>query len=133
VAVLLALAAALGLVGCDGGRVDLGARIYATGQGGAGPIAYTDGPDWLPRGAFGCAVCHGESGEGRFVRVGAVSGAAPPIHGDALAARGYDEATLRRALVEGVAVDGRVLNDYMPRWQLSPRDLEALASYLDRF
>lgn len=111
-----------------------GEQIYRFGEGREGRLAYREGPRWMIYGRFGCAACHGEDGRGRVVRAGsttaAASGTAPPIHAAALARRGYDEALLRRAIVEGVGAEGRAMSYYMPRWELDAADLEALREYL---
>ena len=57
-------------------------------------------------------------------------GTAPPIAADTLRTLGYDDAALRRAITEGIGVDGRTLNYYMPRWELSDTELQALIDYL---
>jgi len=94
-----------------------------------------------------CGNCHRRSGlgtvEGRIVM--------PPINSRSLfhpgtheaaaklgetseALRGnrgaYSDATLARALRQGLAADGRVLDPLMPRFDLDPRNMAALLSYL---
>jgi hypothetical protein len=58
----------------------------------------------------------------RAARLSAFAGAKPRPD--------YDEATLARAIREGVDVTGQVLNVAMPRYALAPSDQEALAAYL---
>ena len=118
---------ALVTVACSGPEVAPGERIYLTGEGHDGRVAYRRGPRWLSRGQFGCAVCHAADGAGRFVQ----AGAAPAITARALAARGYDAAALSRAIRDGVAADGRALSYYMPRWQLDTAEMHALLAHLD--
>ena len=48
----------------------------------------------------------------------------------ALAERGYNEATLHRALTKGVDPHGREFQYYMPRWALDDAETKALAAYL---
>lgn len=108
----------------------LGERIFFEGRGEHGRITYSQGPNWLARGEFGCATCHGADGSGRFVRAGNAQGSAPAITAEELAARGYDQKGLRRALFEGFTPEGRVLNDYMPRWLMTDREFTALAEFL---
>lgn len=128
-AVLLAGASLLTLSACE--RVySLGEGIFHEGRGENGRLAYSQGPEWLARGEFGCATCHGVDGSGRFVRAGGAAGSAPPITGKALSARGYDREKLRRALFEGVTSDGKSMNAYMPRWSMSDDEFEALAALL---
>lgn len=118
--------------GCSAPDGSLGQRIFRDGEGDSGRLAYQQGPGWLARGRFGCVVCHGEDGAGRFVQAGQVAGAAPPITAEALAARGYDRAALRRAIADGVAPDGRLFSYYMPRWQMREPEMQALLDFLAR-
>lgn len=128
-ALLAALAAG---AGCDPAEPSLGEQIYRDGVGLSGHIQYTRGPDWLRFAGPACLVCHGERGQGMTVQASGVTGAAPAINWKALTERGYDEATFRRALRNGVDPHGREFIDYMPRWQLGDAELEALVAYLKR-
>jgi cytochrome c oxidase subunit II len=122
---------ALGLaLACQRGEPSLGERIYDDGVGLDGRIAYTEGPDWLRFAGSGCAVCHGDRGQGLTVQASGVTGVAPAVTWAALTARGYDEATLRGALTEGVDPHGREFHYYMPRWALSDAELDALVAHL---
>jgi cytochrome c oxidase subunit II len=107
-----------------------GKRIYSEGVGDSGPVAYTQGPDWLRFAGANCAVCHGNRGQGLTVQAGGVTGVAPPVTWAALEERGYDEAALRKALAEGVDPDGREFHSYMPRWELSEAEMDALVEFL---
>jgi ABC-type branched-subunit amino acid transport system substrate-binding protein len=91
----------------------------------------------LPPGVRRCAGCHGPDGAG--AREGGVE--IPPITWMALIAPrdaspgrpgrpGYDEATLERALAEGIDPAGRPLTSGMPRFQLTPTQVTALFDYL---
>lgn len=122
---LLALTA-----GCGPGAQSLGERIYVDGTGLDGRLAYSQGPDWLRHAGAGCAVCHGNRGQGMTVQAGGVTGVAPAVDWDSLSARGYDAARLRVALTEGVDPHGREFHYYMPRWVLSDAELDALAAFL---
>lgn len=125
VSVLLALCA-----GCGRGEPSVGERIYVSGIGIDGRIEYSQGPDWLRFAGSGCGVCHGDRGQGMTVHAGSVTGVAPAVNRKALTARGYDDASLRRALTEGIDPHGREFHYYMPRWVLSDAELDALAAYL---
>jgi mono/diheme cytochrome c family protein len=122
---LLALAA-----GCGRAGPSLGKQIYDDGVGVDGRVAYTQGPDWLRFSGSGCAVCHGDRGQGLSVQAGGVTGVAPAVTWAALAARGYDEAAVRTALTEGIDPHGRDFHYYMPRWELTETELDALTAYL---
>lgn len=128
--VLVFCSAALTAAGCGPSASELGRAIYRGGVGLDGRLAYTQGPDWLRFAGSGCAVCHGDRGQGLTVQAGAVVGAAPAVTWTALVARGYDEAALRHALVAGVDPHGREFHYYMPRWTLSAAEMDALVAYL---
>jgi cytochrome c oxidase subunit II len=123
-------AVAVLVAGCGLGEASLGKQIYEDGIGREGRIAFTQGPDWLRLAGGGCAICHGDRGEGLQVQAGGITGEAPAVTPAALALRDYNQATLRGALVAGVAPDGRELHYYMPRWELSDAEFDALAAYL---
>jgi len=48
-------------------------------------------------------------------------------HGDHQA---YTETSLQRAIIEGIDPSGKRLDDAMPRWSMSERDLDDLLQYL---
>lgn len=116
--------------GCKPAGPSLGEQIYRDGTGASGRLQYSRGPEWLRFAGPACLVCHGERGQGLVVQAGEVTGAAPAITWQALAERGYDEASFRRALLTGVDPHGREFIDYMPRWQLSEAETDALIEYL---
>lgn len=129
---VLVLVTGLALGACLPTGENAGERLFRHAEGSGGSLAYSQGPDWLARGRFGCATCHGPDGRGRQVRVGSVSGAAPPIDAASLAARGYDRQRLRRAVVDGFDPAGRPFHYYMPRWDIGDQDFAHLADYLAR-
>lgn len=118
------------LAGCGPRGERLGQQIYQEGIGASRPLVYTQGPQWLRFVDANCAVCHGLDGLGLAMQAGDVAGAAPAVTWTALALRGYDERSLRRVLAEGRTPDGRELSYYMPRWELSEREISALVLYL---
>jgi hypothetical protein len=124
-------AAALLIVGCGDSR-DLGSSIYRDGIGLDGPLGYTEGPAWLAFTDSGCAVCHGESGEGLTARAGDITGTAPPVTYATLTEKGYSDQAIRRAITDGVAHNGAPLHHYMPRWDLTEEELDALVDHLKK-
>lgn len=87
-----------------------------------------------------CGNCHGEDGRGR-----AEGGIVPSNiqwseltkayghHHDSGRRHGpFDEATLRRAVFEGIDPDGQALEGAMPRYAMSAKDFAALTAYLKR-
>lgn len=143
------LAAAAGPWQARGAAEDLrapGERIYfGTHPSLAAPgAAQVDGAP-IPPAAAACAGCHRRSGLGSAESTVLV----PPVAGallfNALSPQtgrrlpwpsrdrtrpAYDEATLLRALNEGVAPDGVALQAPMPRYRLAPQEVAALAAYL---
>lgn len=121
--------------------LEIGRRIYREGVLADGqPLVGTVRGDVVVRGArAACINCHQRSG------YGTVEGAAvvPPINARSLfqarpqqgprAGRdrpAYDDASVMRALHDGVNPAGRALQPPMPRYQLSSSDLQALILYL---
>lgn len=114
-----------------------GEVVFRTGTGADGrPIPYTSGLPMLTS----CVACHGERGQGGRVRVMMQTVEAPNITWPELTAAHheegeaehapYTEATLRRAISEGVDPAGEPLDPIMPRWRLTDQEWEALLSYL---
>ncbi|WP_315832139.1 ABC transporter substrate-binding protein [Bradyrhizobium prioriisuperbiae] len=135
---VVALAITTGLASAADNQPTSGQRIFRFG-GDAGEVRATFAASnaMLPPVVRRCAGCHGADGAG--TREGGVP--TPPISWAALAvprapspARpgrpGYDEATLKRALTEGIDAAGRPLAAGMPRFQLSPTQVTALLDYL---
>lgn len=127
---LLLCAVFVASAGCGQSELELGERIFLQGRGADTRLDYRQGPPWLARAGQGCAVCHGREGQGRVVQAGKLTGAAPALTGDALRARGYDQSSLRRAIVDGFDPSGREFSYYMPRWILSDREMMALQRFL---
>ncbi|MFH1568878.1 MAG: c-type cytochrome [Gemmatimonadota bacterium] len=81
-----------------------------------------------------CASCHGADGAGgKYLAMGLVR--TPDLRQGALAAPGegeppYDDASLKRAIAEGVGSAGEPLNGFMPRWTMSEGDLSDLVGFL---
>ena len=112
-----------------------GERIFLTGVGSDGQaISHTASRvarSSLMMGGGGCASCHGADGRGGTLRT--MSGAAiqaPDVTYDALVKSGFTEATIRRAILSGLDESGKPLDAAMPRWQMSPADLDATIAYL---
>jgi ABC-type branched-subunit amino acid transport system substrate-binding protein len=145
-AVVLTLFSSLGATGATAagltGQEQVGRQIYRTGQSPAGSIEALVGNQQirLDAASFPCASCHGREGGGR-----AESSVVPSdirwsrltrsYGGQAPSGRrfpAYDEATLARAITEGVDPAGNRLDPAMPRFRLAEDDLAALVAYLKR-
>lgn len=99
------------------------ATLYDQGKGiaflGAGNVA-------VSAEGFPCVNCHMPDGMGS--REGNLRPA--EITWPALQAKGYDDASLARALAEGMTPDGRRLDPVMPRYRIEAADFAALAAHL---
>lgn len=123
-----------------------GERIYFTGTSEYGfPINITGGGMHMEMHVGGCVTCHGADRTGgrimpRFWVI------APPLTSEALfdehdkggdEGRGghgdherYDDDSLQRAIKDGVNPDGKQLDEGMPRWTMSKRDMSDLIQFL---
>ena len=125
------------------GRELAGKRIYLTGESpSGGDIVVKLGRDGstLPGAAAPCGSCHGADGQGRpegGVRPSAVvwSELAKPYghsHPGGRKHPPFTEATLARALRDGLDPAGNPLDVSMPRYGISDDDLGSLLAYLRR-
>ena len=55
---------------------------------------------------------------------------APDITYDALVKEGFTDATIGRAVRDGLDESGKPLEDAMPRWQMSDADVGEVIAYL---
>jgi len=146
---LVVLAAPPGWAGSDAATLASGASIYQRGVlSGGGPLTAGRGPDMRFSGfEVACINCHQRSGLGAQAGTRLI----PPVagrylfharnredndeglpfvagmHGDR---EPYSEATLARAIRDGVDSEGRPLDYLMPRFALNDRDMAALIAYL---
>ena len=112
-----------------------GERIFLTGVGSDGQaIPHTTSrvaQGSLMMGGGGCGSCHGADGRGGTLRMmGGAAIQAPDVTYDALVQSGFTDATIRRAILNGLDESGEPLDAAMPRWQMSPADLGATIAYL---
>ena len=99
-----------------------GERIFKSGVNAQGDAIGNS----MMTGMGGCSMCHGLDGHG-----GQMMGRAEPCNTfKCLTARGYSADLIKRAVTQGLAVDGRPLDLMMPRWQMSDSDLNDLITYL---
>jgi cytochrome c oxidase subunit II len=112
-----------------------GQQIYSTATDSSGyRIPYSGGMMM----ASTCAGCHGPDGHGRqtmmftspnitYANLTDPKGMLDPS-GQRIAP--YNDATLKRAITEGIDSEGNQLNWPMPRWQMPDGDLNDLISFL---
>jgi hypothetical protein len=150
--VVLAVAAMQPAHGVDDAAAP-GRRIYELGVGDDGlPLrAISAGNSSLVGSMAACLACHRRSGmgsrEGRLAvspvtgpilytratpfwpsRPGRAAQQVAPLRQDSRSA--YDDASLARAIRQGIDPDGRLLDPLMPRYELGDKDMLALVSYL---
>jgi len=118
-----------------------GKRIYTDGASSSNrPIEAVlgEGSTRVPGRLMPCAGCHGPDGEGR-PEGGVVPSTitwnvlAVPVGKSSVLGRqrmAYDQISLGRAIAQGVDSSGHHLGSTMPRYRLSPKDMDSLIQYL---
>lgn len=113
----------------------VGERIYLSGVGTDGQEFSRSAPR-VSQGALmmsgrGCASCHGADGRGGTIKM--MTGTAikaPDVTYGALIVDGFTDATIRKAIRDGLDESGKRLDEAMPPWQMSDADLDATIAYL---
>lgn len=122
-----------------------GERIYFTAESSSGdPITYS-GSIRMMR-TITCANCHGPDGKGGRVNMMMWSFNVPDITWDNLTEEEhreeqeggeeheehppYTEETLKSAITRGINPAGEPLDEAMPRWRMSGRDLDDLVEFI---
>jgi hypothetical protein len=123
--------------GAPGDPLALGQRIFDTGIGTDGqPIARTGGAGMMM--TSGCASCHGFDGLGRTtmmfttpnITYANLTDPAGMLDPDGSRGPTYTDELIRRAITQGLDVDGSALSSIMPRWQLTDQDWADLLLFL---
>ena len=104
-----------------------GERIYLTGEDEKGNSIYSNMGQMPMMKSFSCVNCHGKDGRGGLVFPTGVKSA--NITWSKLKSEFNDE-KLKAAITQGKDPDGSKLSTYMPRWQISDKDLSDLIAYL---
>ena len=112
-----------------------GERIYLSGVGTDGQNISRTAPrvsqGSLMMGGGGCGSCHAANGRGGTIRMMAGTAIkAPDITYDALTKAGFTDATIKKAILDGLDEAGKPLDTAMPRWQMRDADLNATIAYL---
>lgn len=121
-----------------GAGEDAGVAIYMQGLSVSGaPIQARVSADVpLTGSAAACTNCHRASGlgtaEGRARSLPIVAASLFAERPPPAARPAYDDATLLRAITQGVSASGRVLDPLMPRYQFDAADGAALLAHLHR-
>ena len=125
---ILAFTLLLAACGCAAASPAANGRsIFQSGKDSDGVTIVASEPPLRPY----CAACHGVNGAGGVhFPDGAVSA---DLRHKALVDdqdHPYTIALLKRAISTGIDNDGKPLDPVMPRWKLSERDLDDVASYV---
>jgi len=120
-----------------------GERIYFTATSDSGkPIFASMGMTAMQDETISCATCHGANGKGGSGRMMMWEFRAPDIrystlisgnhtgHGHEGNETPYTDELIKRAITEGIGSDGDRLEQPMPIWQMSDKDLNDLLDYL---
>lgn len=114
-----------------------GERIYFTATSASGaPISYNGGI-FVGMGRMACVTCHGPDGHGGSTTMMGALVQAPNITWPVLTSPDPDmehppftEQTVKNAIANGVDPAGHPLDQRMPRWTMTPADLDDLVGYL---
>ncbi len=92
----------------------------------------------MMQGPLACVNCHGPQGHGGTVTFMMQSFQVPNITWPVLSGPDpdmehppYTEATLKRAIAEGIDPGGDQLDGRMPRWRMSAQDLNDLVAFIE--
>jgi mono/diheme cytochrome c family protein len=123
-----------------------GEAIYRTGAFEGKPIPRTGTSGGMMGGsgmgggmmAAGCASCHGLDGRGRVTQTftapdityANLTDPAGMLQPDGSRGPTYTDATLRKAVTQGIDPEGSKLAQPMPQWQLTDQEWTALLAYL---
>lgn len=120
-----------------------GQRIYYTATSSSGqPITYSGSVRMMQ--PITCVNCHGSEGKGGRIRMMMQTFDVPNItwhrlteeeHQEGKEAEHeehppYAEDTVKAAITQGINPAGEQLDDEMPRWKMSPQDLNDLVDFL---
>jgi cytochrome c oxidase subunit 2 len=120
-----------------------GQLIYYTATSDSGPaITFSGGPYWLYMHGGSCVNCHGVDGRGGLpipmtgqtapdIRYSVLTSNEPMQHGHEEHPP-YTEATIARAITQGLDPAGHRLSWVMPRWSMSEQEVRDLIEYLKK-
>jgi cytochrome c oxidase subunit II len=118
-----------------------GEQIYYTGISRTnGPLRRTGGPRWVQHDGVGCVACHGVHGRGGVpvmmgtalpedIRYATLTAAVAHEKGE-MGHPPFTDATIQRAVTQGVDPANKPVDWTMPRWQLADEDWTDLLAYL---
>jgi len=116
-----------------------GERIFQTGTDDRGErIAHESGGMMMGMMVSSCADCHGSDGRGRRTMMFTtpnityrnLTDPQGMLEPDGQRGHTYTDATIERAITQGLDAEGEPLGSLMPRWRLDEQDLADLVDYL---
>jgi cytochrome c oxidase subunit 2 len=117
-----------------------GERIFFTGTNDRGERISYEGGVGMMMGMMttSCAQCHGDDGRGRRTMMFTapnityrnLTDPQGMVEPDGERGHTYTDATIRRAITEGLDAEGEPLDSAMPRWRMDDHDLNDLIDYL---
>ncbi len=115
----------------------LGEQIFQTGTDGSGRMIPRTGVTGMMGAAVACADCHGSDARGRTIRMRMSQVEAPDIRWSTLTAPptepgdvAFDLDNFFLAVTQGLDPNGSALEVFMPRWELTRAESDALVEYL---
>jgi mono/diheme cytochrome c family protein len=124
----------------QGGQVSgiaLGERVFLAGTDENGRLIPRSGVTMMTGSRVACANCHGPDAQGRSIRMMMSRVEAPDIRWSTLTAAptepgdvAFDPDSFYRAVTQGIDPTGKLLQVYMPRWDLTRTQSDALIEYL---
>ncbi len=117
--------------------VALGERIFQTGTDENGRLIARSGFTGMMGSVVACASCHGSDARGRTIQMMMGRIEAPDIRWSTLTAppadpadKAFDPDSFFLAVTQGIDPTGTTLKVFMPRWQLTRVETDALVEYL---
>jgi cytochrome c oxidase subunit 2 len=117
-----------------------GERIFFTGTNDRGERISYEGGVGMMMGMMWttCAQCHGDDGHGRRTMMFTapnityhnLTDPKGMVEPDGERGQTYTDATISRAITDGLDANGEPLDSAMPRWQMDGQDLNDLIEYL---
>ena len=115
----------------------LGERIFLTGANENGRPIPRSGVTGMMGSGVACANCHGSDARGRTIQMMMGQVEAPDIRWSTLTAaptdptdKAFDANSFFLAVTQGLDPNGSSLKAFMPRWQLTRAESDALMEYL---
>lgn len=120
-----------------GAGADLGERIFLTGADEKGRLIPRSGVTGMMGSGVACADCHGSDARGRNIRMMMGQVEAPDIRWSTLTEPptepgdvAFDPDSFFLAVTQGADPTGETLKVFMPRWELTRAESDALIEYL---